>query len=78
MRNLASALQMRKATKGVLLTSSSLTNKDAVDTAHQIGTIVLVDGEQLAQLMIEYDLGVATEATHAVKKVDQDFFDDWT
>jgi len=76
-RNLGGALQMRKATKGVLITTSTFT-KDAIDTARQIGTIVLVDGEQLAQLMIEYDLGVATEATYAVKKVDQDFFDDWT
>jgi restriction system protein len=75
-RNLAGALQMRKATKGVLITTSSFT-KDAIDTARQIGTIVLVDGEQLAQLMIEYDLGVATEATYALKKVDQDFFDEW-
>jgi restriction system protein len=75
-RNLAGALQMRKATKGVLITTGSFT-KDAVDTARQIGTIVLVDGEQLAQLMIEYDLGVATEATYALKKVDQDFFDEW-
>jgi restriction system protein len=75
-RDLAGALQMRKATKGVLITTSSFT-KDAIDTARQIGTIVLVDGEQLAQLMIEYDLGVATEATYALKKVDQDFFDEW-
>ena len=76
-RNLAGALQMRKATKGVLLTTSSFT-KDAVDTARQIGGIVLVDGAQLAQLMIEYDLGVAAEAVYPVKKVDQDFFDEWS
>ena len=76
-RNLAGALQMHKATKGVLITTSSFT-KDAITTARQIGTIVLVDGEQLAQLMIEYDLGVATEAVYPVKKVDQDFFDEWS
>jgi restriction system protein len=75
-RNLAGALQLRKATKGVLITTSNFT-KDAVDTAMQIGSIVLVDGAQLAQLMIEYDLGVATEAVYPVKKIDQDFFDDW-
>ena len=68
---------MHKATKGVLITTSSFT-KDAITTARQIGTIVLVDGEQLAQLMIEYDLGVATEAVYPVKKVDQDFFDEWS
>ena len=76
-RNLAGALQMHKATKGVLITTSGFT-KDAITTARQIGTIVLVDGEQLAQLMIEYDLGVATEAVYPVKKVDQDFFDEWS
>ena len=76
-RNLAGALQMRKATKGVLLTTSGFT-KDAIDTAKQIGSIVLVDGAQLAQLMIEFDLGVATEAVYPVKKVDQDFFDEWS
>lgn len=74
-RNLAGALQMRKATKGVLITTSSFT-KDAVRTAEQIGTIVLVDGEQLARLMIEYGIGVSTEAVHHVKKVDQDYFDE--
>ena len=76
-RNLAGALQMRKATKGVLLTTSSFT-KDAIDTAKQIGSIVLVDGAQLAQLMLEFDLGVATEAVYPVKKADQDFFDEWS
>ena len=76
-RNLAGALQMRKATKGVLVTTSSFT-KDAADTARQIGSIVLVNGAQLAQLMIKYDLGVATEVVYPVKKVDQDVFDEWS
>ena len=76
-RSIAGALVMRKATKGVLITTGSFT-KDAIDTSRQIGTIVLVDGAQLAQLMIEYDLGVATEAVYHVKKVDQDFFDEWS
>jgi hypothetical protein len=39
----------------------------------EIGSISLVDGEQLAHLMIEFDLGVATTATYKVKKIDQDF-----
>ena len=76
-RNLAGSLIVRKATKGVLITTSSFT-KEAVRTAEQIGSISLVDGEQLAHLMIEFDLGVATTATYQVKKIDQDFFDDWS
>ena len=76
-RNLAGSLIVRKATKGVLITTSSFT-KEAVRTAEQIGSISMVDGEQLAHLMIEFDPGVATTATYEVKKIDQDFFDDWS
>lgn len=74
-RNLAGALQIRRATKGVLITTSHFTD-DAWSTAKQIGNIVLVDGKRLAELMIEFDLGVSTEATYQVKKIDQDFFDE--
>lgn len=51
----------------MLITSTSLT-KEAVRTAEQIGSISLVDGEQLTHLMIEFDLGVETTATYKVKK----------
>ncbi len=74
-RNLAGALQIRRAIKGVLITTSRFTD-EARSTARQIGNIVLVDGKRLAELMIEFDLGVSTEATYRVKKVDQDFFDE--
>ncbi len=37
--------------------------------------IVLIDGEQLAQLMIDYNLGVTTQITYEVKKIDTDYFD---
>ena len=36
--------------------------------------IVLIDGEQLAALMYDYGIGVATTATYAVKRVDPDYF----
>ncbi len=75
-RNLAGALQMRKATEEVPITTASFT-QDALNIAQQIGNIVLIDGAQLADLMIEFDLGVSTEATHHIKKADQDFFDEW-
>jgi len=38
--------------------------------------IVLVDGEQLTQLMIEYNVGVAVEEIYAVKKIDLDYFEE--
>ena len=36
--------------------------------------IILIDGEQLAQLMIEHGVGVAEIANYAVKRIDQDYF----
>lgn len=36
--------------------------------------IVLIDGEKLADLMIEYDVGVVTTSVYKVKKIDSDFF----
>jgi len=36
--------------------------------------IVLIDGEELAQLMIDHGIGVAEVASYAVKKVDADYF----
>ena len=36
--------------------------------------IVLIDGERLAKLMIEYDIGVSTIQTYEVKRIDSDFF----
>ena len=37
--------------------------------------IVLIDGEQLAQLMIDHNLAVTTEITYEIKKIDSDYFD---
>lgn len=43
----------------------------------QIGSkIVLIDGEQLTNLMIEYDVGVSTVSLYPVKKVDGDYFEE--
>jgi restriction system protein len=74
-RELGGALQMRKATKGVLITTSHFTS-DAMDTARMIGSIVLVDGEQLARLMITHGIGVTTSAAYELKRIDSDFFEE--
>ena len=36
--------------------------------------IVLIDGDQLAQLMIDHDVGVSTTKTYEIKRVDSDYF----
>lgn len=75
-RAFAGALLTRGASKGVFVTTSRFT-RDAVETAGNVQTqrIVLIDGERLAGLMSEHGVGVRTERTIAIKKVDLDYFE---
>lgn len=74
-RDLSGALAMRKALRGVLITTSTFTSS-ARDTARQIGNIVLVDGDELAELMIDYNIGVTTAETYEVKEINLGFFEE--
>ncbi|WP_272898063.1 restriction endonuclease [Beggiatoa leptomitoformis] len=70
------ALAGQGAKKGVFITTSRFT-KDAIDYVPKNDTrIVLIDGEQLAQLMIDYNLGCTTQQTYELKKIDSDYFDE--
>jgi restriction system protein len=70
----AGALQGAHAKKGVFITTSDF-SKEAVDYASRIDSkIVLIDGEQLWNLMIDFGIGVSTTATYEVKRIDSDFF----
>ena len=72
----AGALQAQKANKGIFITTSRFTD-DARSYVSQIGSkIVLIDGEQLTNLMIEHDVGVSTVSMYPVKKIDTDYFDE--
>ena len=68
------ALAGQRATKGVFITTSWFT-QDAEDYALSSQyKVVLIDGERLADLMIEHDLGVSVAATYQLKRIDSDFF----
>jgi len=72
----AGALVGQNATKGVFITTSSY-SKDArsyVEGLHQ--KIVLIDGQELARFMIEYNVGVSTKKTYEVKRIDTDYFEE--
>jgi len=70
------ALQGQRAKKGVFITTSSYT-AEATDYASRIDTkVVLIDGKQLAGLMIDFDVGVAPAATYVVKRIDSDYFEE--
>jgi restriction system protein len=68
------ALAGQRAAKGVFITTSSFTAQ-AVDFARSVERIVLVDGRRLADLMIEYEVGVSAR-TIKVPKLDRDYFDE--
>ena len=68
------ALAGQRATKGVFITTAWFT-QDAKDYALSSQyKVVLIDGERLADLMIEHDLGVSVAATYQLKRIDSDFF----
>lgn len=67
-----------EGTQGVFITSSSFTT-DAREFAKKLSgstSVVLVDGEQLARLMVKYGIGVQAERTYTIKRIDEDFFDE--
>ncbi len=70
------ALAGRHATKGVFITTSDF-NRNAIDYAKSVQhKIILIGGKRLAELMIEYGVGVSTVRTIAIKRVDSDYFED--
>ena len=70
----AGALQGQRAGKGIFITTSSYTD-DARNFVKGIGSkIVLIDGDELATLMIDYGIGVATSAIYEIKRIDSDYF----
>ena len=71
-REFAGALQDVEASKGVFITTSTLS-----DEARELGRrrrIVLIDGEELASLMIDAGVGVSTTRRYELKRVDEDYF----
>lgn len=77
MQKFLGALVGQGLTKGMFITTAQFT-KEAINYAEkQLNCkLVLIDGEQLAKLMIEFDLGVSTVSTYKIKRIDTDFFNE--
>jgi restriction system protein len=72
----AGALQGQRARKGVFITTSKFT-KEAIDYACMIeNKLILIDGDTLSNLMIDYDIGVSIVNTYLIKRIDSDYFVD--
>jgi restriction system protein len=75
-REFVGSLGEHRAHKGVFITCSGFTSgaRDAAAKAHT--RIVLIDGDQLAEFMIEHGVGVSDHKMYVVKKLDGDYFND--
>ena len=75
MRDFFGALNLKKAQKGIFVTTSAF-SPQAVQTARDLGSrIVLIDGVQLTKLMVRYNIGCRDEEVLHIKKIDEDFFE---
>lgn len=68
------ALAGHRASKGVFITTATFTAQ-AAQFAQSVEKIVLVDGQHLAELMIDFEVGVTMRPVR-VPKLDQDYFDE--
>lgn len=61
--------------KGILVTTSSFSRK-AIEYAERVmKRIILIDGDQLTRLLVEYGVGVRTSSVYEVKRIDEDYFE---
>jgi restriction system protein len=68
------ALAGQGAKKGIFITTSTFTKEALEYSPKNEAKIVLIDGGQLAQFMIDHNIGVATQQTYEIKKLDNDYF----
>jgi restriction system protein len=74
-RDFAGSLLSKKARKGVFITTSSFPNS-AYEYVRSIDpTIILIDGEQLTKMMVEFNVGVSVSQKYELKKIDNDYFE---
>jgi len=76
-RDFIGSLSLKGTNKGIFITTSDFTD-DALATAkmNPQNRIILINGQQLAELAIEYNIGVQVKKNYAVKDIDNDFFEE--
>lgn len=70
----AGALQGKRAKKGVFITTSNFTKEAREYVSFIDSKIILISGEELAELMIDYNVGVSRAGNYELKKIDSDYF----
>ncbi len=69
------ALRLKGLGKEVIITTASFSSNARTSAERSDNPkIVLIDGNQLAQFMIDHNVGVSVEKTYEIKRVDSDYF----
>lgn len=74
-RDFLGALSAQKVQKGIFVTTSSFDNKAIISAKNSDKKIRLVDKDELAQLMIKYEVGTTKIKWYDIKIVNTDYFD---
>ncbi len=75
LRNFAGALDAAGTTKGVFVTTAGFTHAARDYVARSPKRIILIDGQELARLMVAHDVGVRRKIQYEIKRIDEDYFD---
>jgi len=70
------ALHGKRAKKGVFISTGSFSTEAVAYVEHIDPKVVLIDGKRLAQLMIDFEVGVASARTYQIKRIDSDYFEE--
>jgi len=74
-RDFFGALSLKKAQKGIFVTTSHF-SPAAIKTAKDLGArIVMIDGDRLARLLVRYNIGCRAEEVLYLKKIDEEYFE---
>lgn len=68
------ALEGKRAKKGVFITTGKFTDEAVKYVGNINPKVILIDGRELANLMIDHDLGITVTAKYEIKRIDSDYF----
>ena len=74
LRNFAGAIDAAGTSKGVFVTTSAFTKAAKSYVQKSPKRIVLIDGEELARLMVAHDVGMRIQHEYKIRRIDEDYF----
>lgn len=66
----------KKASKGIFITTAKFSKEARIYADSIDKRVILIDGQQLTDLMFQYNVGVSNEEVYTIKKIDLDFFEE--